>query len=201
MRLLPRAIRLDSADTPRDVIDALILAAFADGLQPFARTARLQEVRPGACLVPAGALTLRAASDEGQEAVLAAGDGWTVRSILWRSGTAEMTVTAASPEVADSIVSRIVSDAEVKRTADDGLVTIGFWHRHERRGASRSARTIRAQPWRDIRANYASVTAAALDRLMAVTPAAINGQLLLLYGPPGTGKTTALRALAREWLP
>lgn len=36
---------------------------------------------------------------------------------------------------------------------------------------------------------------------MAVTPAAINGQLLLLYGPPGTGKTTALRALAREWLP
>jgi hypothetical protein len=201
VRLLPRAIRLDSADTPRDVIDALILAAFADGQQPFSRTARLQEVRPGASLVPAGAQTLRAASDEGQEAVLAAGDGWTVRSILWRSGTAEVTVTAASPEVADSIVSRIVNDAEVQRTADDGLVTIGFWHRHERRGASRSARTIRAQPWRDIRANYASVTAAALDRLMAVTPAAINGQLLLLYGPPGTGKTTALRALAREWLP
>jgi hypothetical protein len=66
---------LDSADTPRDVIDALILAAFTEGSQPFARTARLQEVRRGAAMVPAGAAVLRAAVDGPQEALLATGDG------------------------------------------------------------------------------------------------------------------------------
>jgi hypothetical protein len=80
-----------------------------------------------------------------------------------------------------------------------GVITIGFWHRKERRGAFRSARAVRAEPWADIRANYASATAAALDRLMAVSPARLPGRLVLLYGPPGTGKTTALRSLAREW--
>ena len=199
--LLPSAIGLDTADTPRDVVDALILTPFADGSQPFARTARLQEVRPGASLVPAGARTLRSAADAGQEALLAAGDGWTLRSVMWRSGTAEITITAVSPELADALVRAIADEAEIRRSADDGLVTIGFWHRVERRGAFRSARTVRAQSWADIRANYASVTAAALGRLMAVTAAELMGQLLLLYGPPGTGKTTALRALARDWLP
>jgi Domain of unknown function (DUF5925)/ATPase family associated with various cellular activities (AAA) len=196
--LLP-AIGLDSADTPRDVIDALILAAFTEGSQPFARTARLQEVRRGAAMVPVGATVLRAAVDGAQEALLATGDGWTVRSVLWRSGTAEVTVTAVSSELAESLARRIADEAEVRRPADEALVTIGFWHRLERRGAYRIARTVRAPAWRDIRMNYGSATAAAIDQLMAVTPDDLAGQLLLLYGPPGTGKTTALRALAREW--
>jgi hypothetical protein len=199
--LLPAAIGLDTADTPRDVVDALILAPFADGSQPFARTVRLPEVRPGASVVPPGARTIRSAADGGQEAHLAAGNGWTVRSVIWRSGTAEITVTAVSAELADATVRAIADDAEIQPSADDGLVTIGFWHRLERRGACRSARTVSAQSWADIRANYASATATALDRLMAVTATELRGQLLLLYGPPGTGKTTALRALAREWLP
>src|SRR5215470_4772269 len=78
--LMRPAIQLDSADTLRDVIDALILSAFAEGRQPFARTTRLQEVRRGAVLAPAGATLLRATVDGGQEALLATGDGWTVRS-------------------------------------------------------------------------------------------------------------------------
>jgi hypothetical protein len=197
--LLQPAIGLDSADTPRDVIDALILAAFTDGSQPFARTARLQEVRRGAALVPAGATMLRGAVDGAQQALLARGDGWTVRSVLWRSGTAEVTVTAVNAELAESLAARIADDAEVRRPTDEALVTIGFWHRLERRGACRIARTVRAPAWGDIRMNYSSATAAALDRLMAVAPDDLAGQLMLLYGPPGTGKTTALRALAREW--
>ncbi|HEX7992529.1 MAG TPA: DUF5925 domain-containing protein [Streptosporangiaceae bacterium] len=197
--LIQPAIGLDSADTPRDVIDALILAAFTEGSQPFARTARLQEVRRGAALVPAGATVLRGAVDGAQEALLATGDGWTVRSVLWRSGTAEVTVTAVNAELAESLIARIANDAEVRRPADEALVTIGFWHRLERRGACRIARTVRAPAWADIRMNYGSATAAALDRLMTVAPDDLAGQLMLLYGPPGTGKTTALRALAREW--
>jgi len=198
-RLLPAAVGLNSADTPADVIDALILAAFTDGQQPFARTARLAEVRQGASLIPDGARLRRVATSGSHETTLATGEGWTIRSVQWRSGTAEVTVTAVSPELAESIVQRIVADADTERPADTGLITIGFWHRLERRGACHSARTVRAQAWADIRPNYASATAAAIDRLMAVTPERLGGQLLLLYGPPGTGKTTALRALAREW--
>jgi len=200
-RLLPPAIGLDSADTPRDVIDALILAPFAEGSQPHARTTRLDEVRPGATLAPDDAQMLRVAADDGQECRLVCGEGWTARSVLWRSGQADVTVTAVTAELADSVIGRIVSDAEVTRPADDRAVTIGFWHRTERRGALRAARAVRAEPWANIRANYATATAVALDRLMAVTPAQLCGRLLLLYGPPGTGKTNALRALAREWLP
>ncbi|MGN6676657.1 MAG: DUF5925 domain-containing protein, partial [Streptosporangiaceae bacterium] len=197
--LVRPAIRLDSADTPRDVIDALILSAFAEGRQPFARTTRLQEVRRGAALVPGGATVLRGAVDGGQEALLASGEGWTVLSVLWRSGTAEVTVTAVSADLAESLAARIADDAEVRLPADEGLVTIGFWHRLERRGACKVARSVRAPAWDDIRENYSSATAAALNQLMAVGPDDMAGQLLLLYGPPGTGKTTALRALAREW--
>jgi len=199
--LMRPAIQLDSADTPRDVIDALILSAFAEGRQPFARTTRLQEVRRGAVLAPAGATLLRATVDGGQEALLATGDGWTVRSVLWRSGTAEVTITAVSAELAESLATRIADDSEVRVAAEEGLVTIGFWHRLERRGACRIGRTVRAPAWDEIRENYSSATAAALGRLMAVAPDGLAGQLLLLYGPPGTGKTTALRALAREWQP
>jgi hypothetical protein len=183
------------------VIDALILSAFTEGRQPFARTVRLQEVRRGASLVPAGATLLRSAADAAQETLLATGDDWTVRSVLWRSGTAEVTVTAVSAELAESVTARITDEAGVRRPADEGLVTAGFWHRLERRGAYRVARTVGAPAWRDIRVNYGAATAAALDRLMAVAPDELAGQLLLLYGPPGTGKTTALRALAREWQP
>jgi hypothetical protein len=91
--LLPAAIQIDDTDTPADVVDALILSAFADGRQPYARTAKLNELRPGATLTPPGARTLRAAGDDGREARLAAGDGWTLRAVRWRSGSAEVTVT------------------------------------------------------------------------------------------------------------
>lgn len=87
-------------------------------------------------LTPPGSQVLRVAEDYGRQAWLAAGDGWTLRSVLWRAGSAEVTVTA-----------------------DDGEVTIGFWHRSERRGPIRSARPVSAEPWAGIRGNYASATA------------------------------------------
>jgi hypothetical protein len=199
-RLLPTSICFDDLDTPSDVIDALILSAFADGRQPYARSVRLEQVRPGASLTLAGAQTLRVAFN-GRQARLVAGDGWTARTVLWHNGTAEVTVTAVTDELAASVIGNIVAAAVVEESGCDGRVTIGFWHRSERRGPCRSARRVSAEPWSKIRGNYAGLTAAAMDRLMAVTPESLSGQLILLYGPPGTGKTTALRALAREWLP
>lgn len=199
-RLLPVSICFDDLDTPSDVIDALILSAFADGRQPFARSVRLEQVRPGASLTLPDASTLRVALN-GRQARLIAGDDWTARTVLWHNGTAEVTVTAATDELAEVVVGRIVAEVAVEPSGCDGRVTIGFWHRSERRGPCRSARRVSAEPWSAIRGNYPRATAGAMDRLMAVTPASLSGQLILLYGPPGTGKTTALRALAREWLP
>lgn len=199
-RLLPVSIGFDDLDTPSDVIDALILSAFAAGRQPYARSVRLEQVRPGACLTPPGAQTLRVALN-GRQARLVAGDDWTARTVLWHNGTAEVTVTAATDEVAEEVIGQIVADAAVEQSDCDGRVTIGFWHHSDRRGPCRSAREVSAEPWSVIRGNYPGATAAAMDQLMAITPASLSGQLILLYGPPGTGKTTALRALAREWLP
>lgn len=199
-RLLPAALSFDDLDTPSDVIDALILSAFADGRQPYARSVRLEQVRPGASLTLPDAQALRVALN-GRQARLFAGDDWTARTVLWHTGTAEITVTAVTDELAETVIGRIVADAAVQASGNDGRVTIGFWHRSERRGPCRSARRVSAEPWSAIRRNYPGATAAAMDRLMAVTPASLSGQLILLYGPPGTGKTTALRALAREWLP
>lgn len=202
--LLPASIVIDDADTPTDIVDALILSAFADGRQPYARTAKLNEVRPGASLTPPGARTLRVATDTGREARLAAGDGWTLRAVQWRSGSAEVTVTAITDELAGSVLDRIIARDAADRgrgSAEERRVTIGFWHYAQRCGAWRSPRTVSIEPWAQIRGNYASGTAQALDRLMAVTPDTLAGRLVLLYGPPGTGKTTVLRSLANAWLP
>lgn len=175
------------------------MSAFIDGQQPYARTVRFQQLRPGSTLIQPGALTVRKASDNGREARLDSGAGWTVRSVVWRTGAAEVTVTAETEELAESMISRITAEVEVATSGQDDQVTIGFWHRSDRRGSCRSARQVSSQSWEQIRRNYSAGTAAAMERLMTVTPASLAGQLLLLYGPPGTGKTTALRALAREW--
>ncbi len=197
--LVSAGLQFDDLDTPCDVIDALIMSAFIDGQQPYARTVRFQQLKPGSTMATPGARTVRKASDNGREARLDSGDGWTVRSVLWPAGSAEVTVTADTDELAESMISRIRAEVEVEAAGQDDQVTIGFWHRSDRRGACRSARRVSSQSWDEITRNYAAATAAALNRLMAVTPESLAGQLLLLYGPPGTGKTTALRALAREW--
>jgi uncharacterized protein DUF5925 len=54
-RLLPPVLRADDSDTPADIVDALALAPFTAGTQPYASTTRLSEVRPEAPLLPPGA--------------------------------------------------------------------------------------------------------------------------------------------------
>jgi hypothetical protein len=197
--LLPSMINIDDLDTPCDMVDVLALAAFAAGRQPFARTVRVDEVLPGASLIPPGARVLRTAAEPDREARLAAGDGWTLRAVQWRAGNAEVTVTAVTEDLASSVLALGTRDAKSRPAPSDGTVPVGFWHRSPRRGAARDARPVAAEPWTAIRGNYPGRCAAALDRLMALTPDCVAGRLVLLYGPPGTGKTTLLRTLAREW--
>ena len=191
-------VRLDDSDEPGDVLDALILGQFVEGAQPHARTAHLNRVRAGAPLLPPGVNPIRVAVDGNFRAHLAAGDGWTLRAARWSDGSARVTVTASSEELARRVLQRSTADAvEAARPAEDA-VPIGFWHLGCH-GPVRKEREIEAAPWPRIRRNYAGAVRAALERLMALGPADVRGRLLLLNGPPGTGKTTALRALAQAW--
>jgi len=149
--LLPLAIGVDDTDTPGDMLDALALAPFAAGTQPYARTARLGEVRPGASLLPPGATVLRRAAEPDRESWLAAGDGWMIRVVRWHGGGAEVSVTAVADDVAHTVLALATNDAAAEQRADDGLVSMGFWRRSPRQGAYRAARRMSAAPWPGIR--------------------------------------------------
>jgi len=145
--------------------------------------------------MPKGGHLLRSSDSSGSVARLIAGDGWTLRSVRWSNGNAQVSVSAIS----DALATRILTEAttDVATIPVPSKVSIGFWHRTQR--AVRTERAIPRRPWESIRHNYAGAAASAIDRLMTITPAELRGRLLLLHGAPGTGKTTALRSLATEW--
>jgi len=197
--LVRAGLVVDDSDTPYDMVDALILAEFVTGRQPFARTVRLDRVREGASLLPPDTSLLRSAVEKDRDARLAAGDGWTLRAVRWSSGGGEVTVTATSEELLAEVVSAATADAAEPVVESDDRVIMGFWYRSARRGPYRTTRPIAAQPWQSVRGNYTAAAAASLDALMATDPDDLAGRLVLLYGPPGTGKTSALRTLAHQW--
>ena len=198
-QLVPSVFAVDDTDMPSDVLDSLALAPFTAGTEPHACVANLDEVRPGATLLPAGARLLRTARSTSQESVLAAGDGWTIRVVRWTSGGAGVSVTAVSEELARSVLALATEGAAPERDPTAGEVTVGFWHRSARYGPRRAARKVQAAPWAALRHNYPSAAREKLAALMTVTADAVDGRLLLLHGEPGTGKTTLLRTLAFEW--
>jgi hypothetical protein len=195
---VPMVFSFDDTDSHADVLDSLILANFVNGTQTRARTKRLDRVRDDASLLPPGTVASHTVVGDGLDAKLATGDGWTLRSVRWRSGGAVVCVTAVSDELADSVLDLAVDGAVGEPEPTDERVEIGFWHLSGN-GPRRRARPITAEPWLDIRGNYAPAAAGAIDRLVGLEPPNLPGRMLLMHGPPGTGKTTALRSVAREW--
>jgi hypothetical protein len=193
--LMPFVVAVDDSDGAHDVIDALALAPFVTGREPWSRSKSISRVRPDALLMPTSGTVVRCADTGSTFARLVVGDGWTLRSVRWRSGSATVSVSAISDDLAERVLAEATDDAA--DTPVQTAVAIGFWHRPNR--AIRIERRIAHRPWVQMRANYSAGVATSLDRLMALTPAEIRGRLILLHGVPGTGKTTALRALATEW--
>ncbi|MCZ7461230.1 DUF5925 domain-containing protein [Streptomyces sp. WMMC940] len=195
---LPIRLNVDDSDSPSDVVDALFLGRFATGEQPYSHSSTIDRVKPGATLLPPGARVLRAARDDDRSATLAEGDGWTLLISRWNRG-ADITVTAVSPDLAESVHKEATDGVQDEPEPQPENVTMGFWYVSPRRGPHRTTRQISAGTWDEVRPNYTTPVAQAMDRLMKVTPDDIAGRLLLLHGPPGTGKTSALRTLARSW--
>ena len=196
---LPFVVHLDDTDDPGDVIDALALDAFVSGAEPWARTERLERVRPNARLRPADVEPVRTAHSQGHHVQLVTGPGWTLRSTRWNDRTATLTVTATTAETGRRILDEARTNAVETEPAEHDALPIGFWHLGQQGRPQRASRSIAVAPWPSIRHNYGTAVQDALDRLMSVDPPSLTGRLLLLHGPPGTGKTTALRALAHAW--
>jgi hypothetical protein len=196
---LPFVVALDDCDDPGDVIDTLALERFVAGEEPFARSLRLNRVRADAPLVPDGAVAVRRAEADGRVAVLARGDGWTLKSVRWRGGSADLTVTAVSDTLGREVLGAAALGACEARDPGRHAVGVGFWNQTRCGSPNRTERDLAIDPWEVIRANYPAASAAGLARLMEIDAGALAGRLLLLHGPAGTGKTTALRALAYAW--
>jgi hypothetical protein len=191
-------LTIDDSDSPSDVIDALFLGRFTNGEQPYSRSHSVDRVKKGRTLLPSDATVLREAQADGRSTVLAEGEGWTALVSRWTHG-ADVTVTAVSGELAQRRLDEAVKGAEDEPEPRSDKVSMGFWYHSPMRGPRRTTRAITAGTWQEVRPNYTSRVADAMDGLMKVTPDEISGRLLLLHGPPGTGKTSALRTLARSW--
>jgi hypothetical protein len=130
--------------------------------------------------------------------VAASGEDFTCQISYNRNRQVFVRAYASTAERAVEIVESVRAGCRLDEPDANGEVPVVF-HHLTGSGVRSTPRNIAAPSWGEIRANYATEAATALEALTATREPHGGGQLVLLHGPPGTGKTTAIRSLARAW--
>lgn len=180
----------------------LALLPFVAGQLPFARQASFPDFDTLDPFIPAGAeIGWEYDQEGGEHHLLLHGTSWRVHLLLVRRRPeVQVLVTAETAESAEKVLAEIRGG--IPSPAEPGeQARVSLWSAGSGGSPTRHRRWMEAPRWTTIAANYPADVGSALSRIMSMGQAPERGgRLLLWYGEPGTGKTTAIRALAREWI-
>lgn len=187
-------------------VDQLALATFLSGREPFLKETSvygrraLMDAAPG---LPAGGSVVRRIHNQYDNRItVVRGEGWTaVVAHRPRLGRLDVTVTARSEALADSVSEEVIEGIPPDPPFAPETISLDLWRwRPSSSSPSKLRRQITGAHWPEIAENYAPTVRAQLARLSAMAvPSCRDGRLIVWHGEAGTGKTTAVRSLARSW--
>jgi hypothetical protein len=180
----------------------LALLPFIAGQQPFARQASFSDFDALDPFIPPDAvLDWEYEQEGGEHHQLLHGDGWRVHLLLIRRRPeVQVLITAETRELAEKVLAEIRGGMPSPSEPGE-QARVSLWSAGSAGSPTRYRRWMEAPRWSGIVQNYPADVGRALTQVMSMEQAAERGGRLILWsGEPGTGKTTAVRALAREWI-
>lgn len=161
----------------------------------LSREVRLELVTDAGRMPHVDGITAASTPATGSPTILVETDG-AVATVTLAGGSVRIRIAGRDEDACSRLGDRLraaFSHESVGRRAE---VRFWFWGSGV---AQRRLRTVTVPSWEEIRANYATRTAAAVEELVRDFEPGRAGRLLVWHGPPGTGKTFAVRALIDAW--